>query len=122
MRPSSVTASRSSTSSRDGRVDARAGELVDLEALDDLPLAAGRGDRERRDDALGHAVGAVGRDAAETQSPAGVPLTQEDVVDRGVRGRGGRRRAARLDDRGAALGDGRDEVVSSTQSPSAACR
>jgi hypothetical protein len=62
----------------------------------------------------GHAVGAVGRTAMETQSPSGVPERPVvHVVDGRVRGRGRRRRAAGLDDGGAALGDGRDEVFSS---------
>ena len=48
-----------------------------------------------------------------TQSPAGGALRPvADVVDRRVRRRRGRRRAAGLDDRGAALLHGRDERVS----------
>ena len=38
------------------RVDAGPGELVDLEALDDLPGAVDRAHRQRRHDALGDAV------------------------------------------------------------------
>src|SRR5690606_27001560 len=44
----------------DRGVDAAPGELVDLQALHDRVLAARAGAREARDDALGHAVRAVG--------------------------------------------------------------
>ena len=47
-----------------------------------------------------------------TQSPVGgAERPVVHVVERGVGGRRGRRRAARLDDRGAALLHGRDELL-----------
>ena len=113
IRPSSVTASRSSASSAVGGVDPAAGEVVDLEALDDLPVAVLGGDRERGDRGPRARRSEPSETTAiETQSPVG---GAEQPVAGGVdgrrRGRGGRGRAAGLDDRGAALGDGRDEVV-----------
>src|SRR3954447_16131759 len=88
----------------DGGVDAGAGELVDLQALDDLVPSVLGGDREGGDQALRDAVGAVRRDAH------GDPVAVRGAVDPGVdvvdgRVGGGRRggRAAGLDDGGAAL-------------------
>lgn len=43
-------------------VDLGAGEVVNLQALDDLPLAVLADGREGGDDALGHTIGAVGHD------------------------------------------------------------
>src|SRR5690606_16963447 len=86
-------------------------EGVDLEVFDDRVLAVLGGDRHAVDDAFGDAVGAVRghahRDpfALATQDPVA------DVVDGGVGGRSGGRQAARVDDGGAALADGRDEDV-----------
>ena len=92
----------------DAGVDALAGEVGDLEALDDLPLAARAVQGQAADDALLDAVGAVGGDGH--RDPVAVGGAEDpvvDVVDRGVRGGGGAGGAAGLDDRGAALGDGR---------------
>src|SRR3954452_2131380 len=74
---------------RDRRVDAAAGEVVDLQPLHDLPPPVARDARERREDPLGHAVGAVGRDrrgGPVTHGRAVDPVV--DVVDGGVRGGG----------------------------------
>ena len=77
----------------DGGVDARAGEVVDLQALDDLPLAAAGDDGERGDDALGHAVRAVGRERRGGPVALGGAVDPRvDVVDGGVGGRCRRRR------------------------------
>src|SRR5579885_494614 len=59
-------------------VDAGAGELVDLQALDDLVLAVLADDREGGDEALGDAVGAVRGDAH------GGPVALGRAVDPGV--------------------------------------
>src|SRR5690606_28412885 len=70
----------------DRGVDLAAGELVDLEALNDLPGAARGADREGGDQALRHAVGAVGDDRGRgpgVRGGTGDPVA--DVVDRGVR-------------------------------------
>src|SRR5437868_6719621 len=65
----------------DRGVDAGAGEVVDLQALDDLPLATDRADGEGGDDALGDAVGAVGHDRGG--GPVGAVDPVVDVIDRG---------------------------------------
>ena len=71
-----------------------------------------RGDREGGDEALRDAVGAVRRDAHGGPVALGGAVDPGvHVVDGGVGGGGGRGRATGLDDRRAALGDGRDEVV-----------
>ena len=112
MSPSSWTASRSSTSSAlllSIRVPA---EVVDVEALDDLVLAVLGGAREARDDPLGSAVAPVADHAH--RHPVAVGRAEDpgaDVVDGGVGGRGRRREAPRLDDGGAALLHGGDEVA-----------
>src|SRR4051794_30152701 len=93
---------------RHRRVDAGAREVVDVEALDDLPLAARGRHREGRHQALGDAVRAVGHD--RRRGPVAVRRAvhpAEDVVDGRVRRRGRGRRTARLDDRRPALRDGR---------------
>src|SRR5690625_2282094 len=94
-----------------GRVDPLAGELVDLQALDDLPRAVPGVDREGGDEPLGHAVGPVRRDRRGGPRAARAVDPVVDVVDRRVRGGGRGRRAAGVDDGGAALGDGRDELL-----------
>ena len=108
--PSSLTASRSSTSSA-----AEASILPRLKSSMSRPWTieyapSGARHREAGDDALGHAVAAVARDAH--RHPVAVRRAERpraDVVDGGVGRRRRRRRATGLDDRRAALGDGRDE-------------
>ena len=76
----------------------------------DLVVPSRAAAREARDDPLRHAVAAVARD--RHRHPVAVGCAERprpDVVDGGVGGRRGRRRAPRLDDGRAALGDGRDE-------------
>jgi len=94
-----------------GGVDPGPAEVVDVEALDDGPLATARGAREAGDDPLGHAVGAVGRH--RHRHPVALGRAEHPVVhvvDGGVGGgrRGGR--AAGVDDGGAALLHRGDEV------------
>src|SRR5262249_38712103 len=85
-------------------------EVVDLEALHDLILAAYAAHRIRVDDTLRDAVAAAGRHRhAHPILALGAEGPVADVVDRGRCGRGRRRRAARLDDRGAALLHGGNE-------------
>ena len=61
----------------DAGVDPLAGEVGDLEALDDRPLAVRARAREAgRRSPRSIAVGAVGGTPIETQSPSGVPSTQ----------------------------------------------
>src|SRR5690606_35586531 len=96
----------------DGGVDAGAGEVVDLQALDDLVGAVLADHGERRDQAFGHAVGAVGGHGhGDPVTVGGAVDPVVDVVDGCARGRGGRGGAAHLDDLGAALGDAGDEFV-----------
>ena len=94
--------------SRVGGRDALLGEVVQLQTVDDRPLAVGDGAREGRDESLLDAVGAVGGDGHRDDAAVGAEHPVAHVVDRRV-GRGGRRgQATRLDDRAAAGGDGRD--------------
>src|SRR5690606_18314176 len=81
----------------DGGVDAGAGEVVDLQALDDLVRPVLDGHREGGDEALRHAVGTVRRDAHGGPVALGRAVDPGvDVVDGGVGGGGGRRGAPRL--------------------------
>src|SRR5262245_20991333 len=85
-------------------------EVVDREALDDLPLPVPAGRRVAVDDALRNTVAAVGGESHRHPVPVrGAEHPVANVGDRGVRGARGGRGAARFDDRGAALLDGRDE-------------
>src|SRR5258708_19147005 len=95
----------------DGGVDPGTREVVDLQALDDLPLAVLDGDGEGGDQALGHAVRAVGDDTHRGPVAGGGAVPPgTHVVEGRARCAGGRRGAAGLDDGRAALGHGRDEV------------
>src|SRR6201999_4606851 len=70
-------------------VDPAAGEVVDVQALHDAPVAALGGHRERRDQTLGHTVGAVGNDGH--RHPVVLRGAQQPVaggVDGGRRSRG----------------------------------
>src|ERR1700750_962373 len=74
----------------DTAVDALAGEVRDLEALDDAPLAAAAGAGHPANDPLADPVGTVGRHPH--RDPVTVRRAQHpvvDVVDRGVGGGGG---------------------------------
>src|SRR5680860_195669 len=73
----------------DGGVDPAAGEVVDLEALDDRPVAVARGHREGGDEALGNVVGTVGDDGHG--DPVALGRARQPVV-RCVDGRRGGRR------------------------------
>ena len=89
---------------RRGRVDPLARELVDLEALHDRRTRRPASCTGSRDDPLGHAVGAVRGDRHRDPVAVGRAVHPVvHVVDRGVGGRRRARRAARLDDRRAAL-------------------
>src|SRR5690606_40468486 len=94
-----------------GLVHGGTAEVIDLQAFDAGVFAVFGDHRDAVDHALGNAVAAVGRHAhghplaVRTQHPVA------DVVDGGVGGRGGRRQAAGLDDRRAALADLRDERI-----------
>src|SRR5687768_600894 len=92
-----------------GGGDLALGEVGVLDSLHDLVLAAGGGAREAEDQALGDAVAAVGGHA-HRDPLVGAQVPVAHVVDGGIGGRGGRGEAARLDDGGAALLHGRDEV------------
>ena len=98
------TASRSSESSAT-EASIRPREKSSISRPWTIEYAVRRGDRERGDQALGHAVGAVGED--RHRDPVAVGGAEHPVVhmvDGGVGGGGGRRGAAGLDDGGAALG------------------
>src|SRR5437764_4890944 len=93
-------------------VHALAAELADLQALHQLVAAVAAGYRIAVDHAFGNAVAAVGWHAhgdpiAVTR--AGNPVAH--VVDRRVGGARRGRKAARVDDRGAALLHRRNEAV-----------
>ena len=74
-------------------------------------VAVDRLDRERRDETLRHVVGPVGDDGRARPPVARAEDPVVHVVDRRARRGGDRRRAAHLDDLGAALRDARDERV-----------
>src|SRR5665811_1405304 len=94
------------------RVDAGAGELVDLQTLDDGDLGVLRGDGEGRDESFGDSIGTIGGDGH--REPVAFRRTLEPVagvIDRRGSSRGRRRGAACFDDRRAALLHSRDEVA-----------
>ena len=62
-----------------GCIDTAPAEVVDLETLHDADFAIGAGDRERGDDAFGHAVAAVGRN--RHGDPVAFRCTELPVVD-----------------------------------------
>src|SRR6266478_3675434 len=83
-----------------GRVHALAAELVDGKTRHDAVLAAGEGDGVGVDDALGDAVAAIRRHGHADPVARGRAMKPTvHMVDRGGGGRGGRRGAARLEDR-----------------------
>src|SRR6185503_17435729 len=87
-----------------------AAEVADLDALDHLIFAAGAGHRLAVQHAFRNSVCTVGRDPHRNPIAgcrAEHPVA--DVIDRGVCRACGRRKAARLDDRRAALLHRRDE-------------
>lgn len=57
-------------------IDARAGEVVDLEPLHDLPPTVDGANRQGRHDALGDAVDTGEGRATDVQSSGSVPSTQ----------------------------------------------
>src|SRR5690606_5807852 len=88
----------------------RPGEVVDLEALDDLPVAALAHAGEGVDQALLDTVAAVGVDPhADPVTVGGTEGPGAHVADGGVGGGGGGGGTAGLDDGGAALLDIGDE-------------
>src|SRR6185437_7516776 len=95
-----------------GGVHAGARELADFQSLHDFVFAVLAGHGITIDHAGRDAVGAVGRNAHRCPIAfGGTERPRAHVVDRGRRGRRGGRRAARLDDGGAALLHGRDEIL-----------
>ena len=111
-RPRPCTASRSSASSAT-EASMRAREKSSISrpwTISHLPPRESTGNEEMRPSGTPYEPS----DDDRRRGPVAVGGAVDpavDVVDGGVRGRRGRRRAARLDDRRAALGDGRDEVV-----------
>ena len=96
----------------DRSVNLSAGEVVDLQALNNLPFAVNANCREGGDDALGHTVGAVAHDGG---GGPGVALNALDpvahVVDGGGGSGGGGGSTTGFDDGSATLGHGGDEVA-----------
>src|SRR5256885_14913927 len=91
-------------------VHALAAELADLKPLHDLEAAAAGRDRITVDHAFGNAVAAIRCDPH--RHPVAVARAVDpvaDVIDRRIRGARRRRKAARIDDGGAALLHRRDE-------------
>src|ERR1700728_1865577 len=89
-----------------------AGELVDVESLDDAVTAALANHGIRVHDAFGNAVAAVGGHAhADPIAVAGAEYPGMYVIQRRRGGRGRRRGPSCLDDGGAALLHGGNEMI-----------
>jgi hypothetical protein len=86
-------------------------ELVDRQAADDFVLAAGARAGHAVDDLVRDVVAAVRRHAHRHPAAIRTVHPVAHVVDGSVGRRCGRRQAARPDDRGAALADGRNVSV-----------
>src|SRR5699024_9514490 len=94
-----------------GRIDTCPGEVVDVQALHDLPRAADAAGGEGGDETFGHAVGAVGGE----RGGGPLPLRRSvhpviHVVDRRGGGGGGGGCPARVNDRRAPFRHRGDEV------------
>src|SRR5690606_2689811 len=88
-----------------------AAEVVDRQILHDGVLTVGAGHREGIDQTFGNAVAAIARDGHADDLAAGAQHPVTHVFDGGVGGGSGARQTTGLDDGGAALLHGRDEVI-----------